>query len=103
MKNPVVAFYDIEADIHEKAKHQPDDLTTGDSSEGEDDDCDVDAGSIGRDREFLLDRDIDLESPFLYSMLSDERPVPGPSTDTTPALRNGARDSEPTDEEWENM
>ena len=65
-------------------------------------DFEEDASFIGRDREFWFGDDIDLGSPFLYSMLSDERRVPGPEG-VTPAVCEGVRENELTDEEWENM
>ena len=61
-----------------------------------------DASFPGRDREFWFGDDIDLGSPFLYSMLSDERRVPGPKG-VTPAVCDGVRENELTDEEWENV
>ena len=101
----MVAFYDIEAEIYTKAKQQADDFTPEDSSEDEDDDRDEGGNPADKDGAFELDDDIDLSSPFLCDMLSDERLVPdlkgvmAPTITTCTEMRN----REPTEEEWENM
>ena len=106
MERPVVAFYDIEAEIHAKAKQGVDDYAPEDSSESEDEDQDEDGNPATRDREFELDEDINLSSPFLRNMLSDEQPAPVPGDTRLPAVAatyTELRNREPTEEEWENM
>ena len=53
----------------------------------------------------LPDGDIDLSSPFVRNMVSDERLVPDPKGVTVPAIATDAkmRNCEPTEEESENM
>ena len=56
--------------------------------------------STDRDGGFELDGDVDLASPFLYSMLS----VPDVEDFTTPAITTYMdTNREPTEEEWESM
>ena len=62
-----------------------------------------------KDLVFDLDEDIDLESPFLRGMLSDAPPSLAPERDAAPAVVTAGsvhmemRDSEPTEDDWENM
>ena len=66
---------------------------------------DEDRTSADGEPEFLLDVDVNLESPFLHSMLSDQRPVSNDNMSTTTAgtTSEDTINHEPTDEEWENM
>lgn len=104
LKRPVVAFYDIEAEIYTKAKRQADDHTPEDPSEDEDDNPNDDKNPADEDGEFELDNDIDLSSPFLHNMLSDKQLVPDLEDVMTPTstMYPEWRDREPTEEEWEN-
>ena len=63
---------------------------------------------MDRSPTFDLDSDIDLESPFLQSMLSDTRMSPTLEQVVVPAATAGSRhsemrDCEPTEDDWENM
>jgi len=57
------------------------------------------------DGEFELDGDVDLASPFLHNILSDERPAPNFEGVIPPvvAAHMEARNCEATEEDWENM
>jgi len=108
LKRPVVAFYDIEAEIYAKARRRINDHMPGDSSEeddNDDDDDDDDRSPTRKDREFELDGDIDLTSPLLRDILSDERPALGSEGAAPPtvAIHGETRNREATEEEWENM
>ena len=116
----MVAFYNIESEIHEKAKQEVVDLVDDDPSEDNDDNqsgggSQNEDGNQDRDRSpvdkgpvFDLDGDIDLESPFLQGMLSDMQIPPTPERYTTPVAAVGSTsteimDCESTEDEWENM
>ena len=105
MKRPVVAFYDIEAEIYARARQRINDQVSEDSSDDSDNGDDEDRSPAGKDGEFELDGDIDLASPFLRNILSDERPTPGSEGAAPPAVavHGETRNREATEEEWENM
>ena len=105
MKRPVVTFYDIEAEIYARARQQINNQASEDSSEDDDDGNDKDRSPAGKDGEFELDGDIDLASPFLRKILSDEPPSLGSEGVAPPAVAvcRETRNREATEEEWENM
>jgi hypothetical protein len=100
LRQPVVAFYDIEAEIYTKARQRTNDHAAEDSSEGENNE-DKDGGPPGKD----IDGDIDLASHFLRDILSDERPAPDSEGIMPPVVATHMEmgSHEATEEEWENM
>ena len=89
-----------------KAKQQVDDHAPEDSSESEDEDQGEDGNPAAKDGEFELDEDIDLSSPILRNILSDEHLALAPQGTTPPTFAGAPtelRDREPTEEEWDNM
>ena len=104
MKQPVVAFYDVEAEIYARAKQQAEDTANDPGEdEDEDDDSNEDRGPIDKDGDFELDDDIDLSSPFLHNMVS-ERPVPNFTGLVAPVVATHLETNRnATTEEWDNM
>lgn len=111
---PVVAFYNIEAEIHVKARQQVNDHVPEDLSKAEDDSQDGDANPAAKDGdanpavkdgEFELDDDINLSSPFLRYMLLDKWLAQVFEGTATPQITvyTEMRNCEPTEEEWANM
>ena len=73
-------------------------------SDEEDNESDSKEPPTQKEREFELDGDIDLTSPTLCNMLSDERPAANFASVIVPVTTtNTGRNREPTEEEWANM
>ena len=101
----MVAFYDINEEIYKTAEQRANSDTVEDLSDSEDDDQDEDGDTTEEDVEFELDDDVDFTSPFLHSMLSDQRPASSLSDAvvSVAATHVEMKSREPTEEEWENM
>ena len=106
MERPVVAFCDIEKEIHAKAKKQVADLTAEDLSEGEEEDQSEDVNPMDKDEEFSLDDDVDLGLPVLDQMLSNRQPAPNQENvapSATTVLHMEMRNRLPTEYKWEHV
>ena len=85
-------------------KQRADDYAPEDSSEDEEDE-DEDGVPADMDGDFEFDKHVDLSSPFLCNILSDEWLVPNLEGVTAPttAMYVEMKNREPTEEEWKNM
>ena len=68
----------------------------------------VEKDPVRNDKEFELDDDVDLTSPFLRGMLSDKQLVPDNRDAVVPSITTanvGAemRNREPSEDDWENV
>jgi len=87
-----------ESKLKSTKKQVADLMADGGSSEDEDDDQDDNRRATERNPTFDLDSDIDLESPFLQSMISDTQ-IPTSERVSTPAVTAGPVHSEMKDYE----